>query len=94
MIESLNKPSPDNFFDSMFTLKRRQHPLQNDLHVLSVKTVTKCKDSAKYLGAVIWKSVPSHIRQQDSLEKFCDLIKKWKPDCKCKLCKDYIYIYI
>ena len=25
--KSLNKPSPDNFFDSMFTLKRRQDPL-------------------------------------------------------------------
>ena len=88
--KSLNKPSPDNFFDSMFTLKRRQDPLQNDLLVPSIKTVTKGKDSAKYLGAVTWNSVPSHIRQQDSLEKFCDLIKKWKPDCKCKLCKDYI----
>ena len=29
--KSLNKPSPDNFFDSMFTSKRRQDPLQNDL---------------------------------------------------------------
>ena len=88
--KSLNKPSPDNFFDSMFTLELRQDTLQNDLLVPSVKTVTKGKDSAKYLGAVTWNSVPSHIRQQDSLEKFCDLIKKWKPDCKCKLCKDYI----
>ena len=66
--KSLNKPSPNNFFDSMFTLKRRQDPLQNDLLVPSVKTVTKGKDSAKYLGAVTWNSVPSHIRQQDSLE--------------------------
>ena len=48
------------------------------------------KDSAKYLGAVKWNSIRSHIRQQDSLEKFCYFIKKWKPDCKCKLCKDYI----
>ena len=50
--KSLNKPSPDNYFDSMFTLKRRQDPLQNDLLVPSVKTVTKGKDSAKYLGAL------------------------------------------
>ena len=64
--KSLNKPSPDNFFDSMFTLKRRQDPPQNDLLVLSVKTVTKGKDSAKYLGAMIWNSVSSHIRQQVS----------------------------
>ena len=73
--KSLNKPSPDNFFDAMFTSKRRQDPLQNDLLVPSVKTVTKGKDSAKYLGAVTWNSIPSHIRQQDSLEKFYDLIK-------------------
>ena len=74
--KSLNKPSLDNFFDSMFTLKRRQDPLQNGLLVPSVKTLTKGKDSAKYLGAVTWDSVPCHIGQHDSLEKFCDLIKK------------------
>ena len=54
--KSLNKPSPDNFFDSMFdsmfTAKWRQDPLQNDLLVPSAKTVTKGKDSAKYLGAM------------------------------------------
>ena len=66
--KSLNKPFPNNYFDSLFTSKRRQDPLQNDLLVPSVKTVTKGKDSAKYLGAVTWSSIPSHIRQQDSLE--------------------------
>ena len=87
--KSLYKSSPDNLFDSMLTSKRRQDPLRNDLLVPSVETVTKGKDSAKYLGAVTWNSVPSHITQQDSLEKFCDL-RKVKSDCKCKLCKDYI----
>ena len=52
--------------------------------------MTKGKDSAKYLGAVTWNSVPSHSRQQDALKKFCDLIKKWEPNYKCGLCKDYI----
>ena len=88
--KSLNKPSPYNYFDLLFTSKRIQDRLQNDLLVPSVKTVTKGKDSAKYLGAVTWNSIPSHLRQQDSLDTFCDLIKKWKPDSKCKLCKDYI----
>ena len=90
LYKSLNKASPDSFFDSMFTSKWRQDPLQYDLLVPSVNTVTTGKDSAKYLGAMRWNSVPSHLRQQDLLEKFCDLIKKWKVDCKCKLCKDYI----
>ena len=60
--KSLNKSSPDNFFGLTFTSKRRQDPLQNDLLVPSVKTVTKGKDSAKYLGTVTWNSGPSHIR--------------------------------
>ena len=57
--KSLNKPSPNNYFDSLFTSKRRQNPLQNGLLVPSVKTVTKGKNSAKYLGAVTWNSIPS-----------------------------------
>ena len=39
---------PDNFFDSMFTSKRIQDPLQYDLFVPSTKTVSKGKHSAKY----------------------------------------------
>ena len=38
---SLDKPSPNNYFDSLFTSKRRQDPLQNNLLMPSVKTVTK-----------------------------------------------------
>ena len=72
--KSLNKPSPDNFFDSMFTSNRRQDPQQNDLLVPSVKTVTKSNDSAKYLEDGTWSSVPFHIRQQDSFKKFCEKI--------------------
>ena len=48
----LNKPYLDNFFDSIFPSKWGQDPQQNDLLVPSVKTVTKGKGSAKYLGVV------------------------------------------
>ena len=41
--KSLNKSSPDNFFDAMFASKRRQDPLQNDLLVPSAKPLTKVK---------------------------------------------------
>ena len=43
---TLNKPTPDNYFDLLFMSKRRQDPLQNELLVPCVKTVTKGKDSA------------------------------------------------
>ena len=35
-------------------------------------------------------SISHQAAEQDSLEKFCDLIKKRKTDCQCKLCKYYI----
>ena len=50
---SLNKPSPENYSDLLFSSKRRQDPLQNDLLVPSGKTLTKSKDSSKYLGTVM-----------------------------------------
>ena len=62
----------------MFTSKRIQDPLQYDLFVPSTKTVSKGKHSAKYHQAARF---------------FRDVLrfnKKWKLDCKCKLCKDYI----
>ena len=55
--KSLNKSSPDYFFDAMFASKRRQDPLQNDLLVPSAKPLTKGKDSAKYLGDLTWNSI-------------------------------------
>ena len=84
--KSLNKTSPDNYFDLLFTSKRREDPL----FVPSVKTVTKGRNSEKYLGTVTWNSIPSHIRQQDSFEKFCDLIKRWEPHSERAICNNYI----
>ena len=74
--KSLNKPSP------IITLIHCSHQNGDKIHCRMtclwplVKTVAKGKDSAKYLGAVTWNSIPSYIRQQDCLEKFRDLIKK------------------
>ena len=60
------------------------------LKVPSVNTVVYGKNSLRYLGSWIWKVVPKDIKDSASLSIFKEKIKKWKPLCPCKLCKQYI----
>ena len=56
-----------------------------------VKTVNHGFESLRYLGPKIWESIPSHLKEIDSLKNFKNVIKKWKPEsCPCRLCKVYI----
>ena len=38
----------------------------------------------------IWSRVPKIIKNCDSLKSFKQKIRKWKPDCPCRLCKVYL----
>ena len=60
------------------------------LHVPSVNTELKGKNSIRYFGAVIWNSIPPSIKKVTSLNAFKNRIKSWKPNCPCRLCKTYL----
>ena len=69
-----------------------------DFTIPRVKSVNHGFESVTYLGPTIWESIPSKIREKNSLKKFNYEIKQWKPNsCSCRLCKRYIqhigYIY-
>ena len=56
-----------------------------------VNTVLKGKNSLRYLGPILWNSLPLKIRDISKLTIFTTQIKKWKPEhCPCRLCADYI----
>ena len=43
-----------------------------------------------FKGSIIWDTVPNHYKNLNSLDKFKQQIKMWKPTtCTCKLCKAY-----
>ena len=48
-------------------------------------------DSLDYLSAQLWAILPSELKNVDDLKKFKIEIKKWIPECPCRLCKTYIY---
>ena len=53
----------------------------------SVRYGTK---NISHIAPKIWPLVPETIKNCDSLKFFKQKIRKWKPDCPCRLCKIYL----
>ena len=47
-------------------------------------------ETISYIAPNIWSIVPEAITNCDSLKSFKHKIRKWKPDCPCRLCKIYL----
>ena len=63
----------------------------NDYRIPSIRTVYHGGESISFLGPKRWNFLPDEIKQQNSLNSFKKLIKRWKPqDCPCRLCEVYI----
>ena len=55
------------------------------------KTVNHGLESLSYIGSKLWDSIPSHMKEIDSVNEFKRVIKTWKPDlCSSRLCKVYL----
>ena len=60
--------------------------------ILWVHSVFSGTESLKFLGPKVWALVPNEMKQLESLGKFRNAIKQWKPTfCPCGLCKRYIH---
>ena len=69
------------------------HALRNELKLKSRKihSVRYGIETASFVGARVWNSLPSDLKQCKSLELFKSKIKNWIPEnCPCKLCKTYL----
>ena len=53
------------------------------------KTVNHGLESLSYIGSKLWDSIPSHMKEIDSINEPNHVAKTWKPDlCSCRLSKD------
>ena len=84
--ESYNSPLTQFLVDSNRSTTRNG----SDFIVPSINTSFNGKNSLRYLGPIIWNSLPREIKNASTLSQFKSLIKKWKPNCPCRLCCDYI----
>ena len=70
-------------FESMFVINNNstQLCLKHDFHVPKIKTEHIRKNSVRYLGSIIWNSLPQEIKSIATFFNFEVSIKTWKPDC-------------
>ena len=60
----------------------------SELMVPSVNSVLNGQNSIRYIGPLLWNSIPIELRNISTLAAFKNKIKKWKPEgCSCRLCK-------
>ena len=90
MYKIKNGLSPVNFSDILPIRQQKRFNLRQNLNfaIPRIKSINHGLESLIYLGPKIWESIQSKIREKDSLKKFKDKIKQWKPNsCYCRLCK-------
>ena len=76
-----------NDVNDIFSISNRS-PLQ--LQIPSINKVWTGENSIRYFGSVIWNSLPIEVRKVNSISLFKSSVKKIKPNCHCRLCKDFI----
>ena len=65
---------------------------RSQFQILWVHSVFNGTGSLKSLGQKVWALLPDEMKQLESLGKFRNAIKQWKPtSCPCGLCKRYIH---
>ena len=88
----VNGLSPETM-NSVFNLKgNNQYSLRNvyELYSRNTRTVKDGTEAILYLAPKIWSIVPQTIKESTSIHSFKTKIRKWKPDCPCRLCKRYL----
>ena len=63
---------------------------QNDFSSRVPKTVKYGTETISFLAPKVWALVPEKLKECSCLEAFKSKIRKWKPDCPCRLCKTYL----
>ena len=62
----------------------------NDFSSKVPKTVKYGTETISFLAPKVWALVPEKLKGCSCLEAFKSKIRKWKPDCPCRLCKTYL----
>ena len=92
MYKVYNKLS-ENSFDIFQSNRINSYNLRSrcDFEVPSVSTENHGKNSFRYFGPIIWNSIPTRLRNIETLTEFKKEIRNWKMDnCPCRLCKTFV----
>ena len=63
---------------------------KNELDSRNPKTVAYGAELVSFMAPKIWSVVSQGLKNSQSLYSFKKIIRKWKPNCSCRLCKTYL----
>ena len=66
------------------------HRSRSELYNRNPKTVKYETETISYLAPKIWSLVSNTIKSSESLDVFKSKIRQWKPNCPCRLFKNYL----
>ena len=83
IFKTINNLNP-SYINNIFKLSanRNSNRIGKNLIPQKVKQVTYGKKSLRFLGPILWNSLPKDIKEISNLSKFKDFINKWgEPNC-------------
>ena len=62
-----------------------------ELYSRNPKTARYGTETVSYMAPKIWSKGPETIKMSSSLDSFKSKIRRWKPECDCRLCTTYLH---
>ena len=80
------------FMNQIFVEKDTPYTLRGGRNILAPKPNTTGYgiENARFLGAKIWHTMPSSLKESQTLNSFKKDIKNHQFDCNCRLCKRFV----
>ena len=78
-----------NIFTTRSTIGRNLRT-QSDFPLPQINTVHYGENSLRYFGSIVWNMIPADIKNINTFKGSKEKIKRWLPNCACRLCKTYI----
>ena len=78
------------FAEAFPVRQQSQHNMRNYSYFAMprAKLVNHGLDSFSYINSKLWDSIPSLMKETDSIHEFKHVVKTWKPNlCSCRICK-------
>ena len=81
-----------SFINKIFEEKETPHTISSDRNILAPKPSTTGYgiENARFLGAKMWHTMPSFLKESQTLNSFKRGIKNHQFDCNCRLCKGFV----
>ena len=93
MFKVLKGLGPVIFAEAFPVRQQSQYNMTNSSYFAMplAKTVKHGLESLSFIGSKLWDSIPSNMKEINSINEFKHAIKTWKSDLySCRLCKVYV----